>query len=138
MFLGHWGKQRIYPFRSHMAKVELRACADRDAMTLNGKRTQDARSSGESSKLPDEGAYARARTRTLPHRAHLATVFGPDTGKANDPPARVPPPPHPRSHVVFEKLVCKWVVFGCAYERIADCTSARPPRLGTDGMSGSS
>jgi hypothetical protein len=63
---------------------------------LNGKRTRDARSSGEFSKLPDEGAYARARTRTLPHRAHLATVFGPAARKANDPPARVTPSPHPR------------------------------------------
>jgi hypothetical protein len=34
---------------------QLRGCADRDTMTLNGKRTRDARSSGEFSKLPDEG-----------------------------------------------------------------------------------
>jgi DDE family transposase len=33
----------------------------------------------------------------------------------------VPPPPHPRHREIFEKLV-QVLVFGCAYERIADCT----------------
>jgi hypothetical protein len=89
-------------------------------MALNGKRTQNARSSGESSKLPDEGAFARARTRTLPHRTHLRAVCGPDPRNTNDPPARVPPPRIP-DRVVFEKLV-QVLVFGCAYERIAERT----------------
>jgi hypothetical protein len=39
-------------------------------------------------------------------------------------------------HVVFEKLV-QVLVFGCAYERSLT-VPARPPRLGTDEMSGSS
>jgi hypothetical protein len=61
-----------------------------------------------------------ARTPTLPHRAHLATVCGRDTEEANETSARVPPPRIP-DHVVFEKLV-QVLVFGCAYERIADGT----------------
>src|SRR5215203_375876 len=35
--------------------AQLRACADRWDGPEDGKRTRDARSSGESSKLPDEG-----------------------------------------------------------------------------------
>ena len=63
----------------------------------------------------------RARTRTLPYRAHLATVFGPPLPqRRTDHPlgchrSRIP------DSVVFEKLV-QILVFGCAYERIADHT----------------
>ncbi len=39
--------------------------------------------------------------------------------------------------VVFEKLV-EVLVFGCAYQRIADESCVRPPRLGTGATSGSS
>src|SRR5215210_3344216 len=73
----------------------LRACADRDAMALYGKWTRDARSSGELPSFPTK-EDARARAPTLPHRAHLATVLGTDPGEGGEPPARVPPPPHPQ------------------------------------------
>jgi transposase len=64
---------------------------------------------------------ARARAPTLPHRAHLATVLEallPER-ETNHPlgcqRSRIP------ERVVFEKLV-QLLVFGCAYERIADET----------------
>jgi hypothetical protein len=41
------------------------------------KAGTDAPSFGEFSTLPEQKEYARARTRTLPHRAHLATVRSP-------------------------------------------------------------
>src|ERR687898_517975 len=62
-------------------------------MTLKGKRARDARSSGESSKLPE-------REVDHPLGCHRPRI--PD-------------------HVVFEKLG-QVLVFGCAYERIADST----------------
>ena len=34
---------------------------------------------------------------TLPHRAHLATVFCPAPREGHEPPFGLPPPPHPRS-----------------------------------------
>ena len=61
---------------------------------------------------------ACARASTLPHRAHLRAVFGPAARKGGRPSARMPPPCIP-DRVVFEKLV-QVLVFGCAYERIAD------------------
>src|ERR671915_777890 len=64
-------------------------------MTLDGKRTRDARSSGELPSFPMK-ERTRARAPTLPHRAHLATVFCPATRKGGQPSARVPPPPHTR------------------------------------------
>jgi hypothetical protein len=70
-------------------------------MALNGKRTRDARSSGELPSFPTKERI-RARAPTLPHRAHLANVLGPDTGEANEPPARMPPPPHPRQDGLLE------------------------------------
>src|SRR3712207_2226405 len=106
-------------------------------MALNGKRTRNARSSGEFSKLPNLkepmpvpalppyliepiwqqfSALIPERQTTHPLGCHRSRI--PD-------------------RVVFEKLV-QVLVFGCAYERIADESPARPPRLGTDVTSGSS
>src|SRR5215211_2976821 len=87
---------------------------------LNGKRTRDDRSSGELPSFPTK-EDARARAPTLPHRAHLAPVRSPAARKRSE--------PHPLGchrrripdRVVFEKLV-QVLVFGCAYQRIADET----------------
>ena len=65
---------------------------------------------------------ACARASTLPHRAHLRAVFGPAARKGGRPSARMPPPCIP-DRVVFENCGVRLVqvlVFGCAYERIAD------------------
>src|SRR5829696_6564873 len=64
-------------------------------MTLNGKRTRDARSSGELPSFPTK-ERTRARPATLPHRTDLATVFGPAARKEGGPSSRVSPSPHPR------------------------------------------
>src|SRR3712207_4420454 len=96
-------------------------------MALNGKRTRNARSSGEFSKLPNLkepmpvpalppyliepiwqqfSALIPERQTTHPLGCHRSRI--PD-------------------RVVFEKLV-QVLVFGCAYERIADRScSATPP-----------
>src|SRR5215212_8777797 len=72
------------------------------------KRTRDARSFGELPSFPTK-EDARARASTLPHRAHLATVLGPDTGEADEPPPRVPPPPHPRQGGLRESWCKSWI-----------------------------
>jgi hypothetical protein len=63
----------------------------------------------------------RARTPTLPHRAHLATVRSPPSRAPHRPSARMPPLTGPRAGLLFEKLV-QVLVFGCAYHRIADAS----------------
>ena len=60
----------------------------------------------------------RARTRTLPHRAHLATVKALLPEHESDHPLGCHRPRVPE-RLVFEELV-QVLVFGCAYERIAD------------------
>jgi hypothetical protein len=78
-----------------------------------------------SSRFPNGRSMSRARAPTLHHRAHLATVFGPPARAKDRPSARLPPLGCHRSRIpdriVFEKLV-QILVFGCAYERIADGT----------------
>src|SRR5215207_167844 len=73
----------------------LRACADRDATPLNGKRTRDARSFGELPSFPMKERTC-ARTPTIPHRAHLATVLCPAARKEGGSSIRLSPPPHTR------------------------------------------
>jgi len=73
----------------------LRACADRDEMTCmeSGHRMLDHPGSSLSFATKED---ARARAPTLPHRAHMATVFSAATGEGDEPSARVSPFPHPR------------------------------------------
>ena len=52
--------------------------------------------SGSSLRFPNGRSISRARTRTLPHRAHLPTVFGPPSRAPHRPPARMPPLARPR------------------------------------------
>src|SRR5215211_955121 len=61
------------------------------------KADTDPRSYGELLKLPDSKERLRARTRTLPHRAHLGAVPRPAAREGSRPPARLPPTPRPRS-----------------------------------------
>src|ERR687898_447180 len=87
-------------------------------MTLNGKRTRDARSSGEFSKLPDEGVCA---VPALPPYL-IEPIF--EQFAALLPERNVDHPlgchrPRIPERVIFEKLV-QILVFGCAYWRIAD------------------
>ena len=67
--------------------------------------------------FPKEGA--RARRPTIHHRAYLPTVQSLAPREEDEPPFGLPPSPYPRHRVVFEKLV-QVLVFGCAYEKIAD------------------
>src|SRR3954470_21799528 len=53
--------------------------------------------SGELSKLPGKGAYPRARTPTIHHRAYLATVPCLVAPKRSEPPPRLSSPPYTRS-----------------------------------------
>ena len=53
--------------------------------------------------------------------AHLATVRSLATRAPHRPSARMPPLALPREGLLFEKLV-QVLLFGCAYERIADGT----------------
>src|ERR671921_15751 len=104
-------------------------------MTLNGKRTRDARSSGEFSKLPDEGVCP---VPALPPYL-IEPIF--EQFSALLPEREVDHPlgchrPRIPDRVVFEKLV-QVLVFGCAYHRIAEETCSRPPRFATDATSGS-
>jgi transposase len=96
----------------------IRACADRDVTTLNGKRTQDARSSGEFSKLPDQGGCPCPRSHLIEPIWQQFAALLPER-ETNHPlgchRSRIP------DRVVLEKLV-QVLVFGCAYERIADVT----------------
>src|SRR5918993_5419413 len=64
-------------------------------MTLNGKRTRDARSSGELPSFPMK-ERTRARPATIHHRAYLATVCCPVARKGGGSSARLPPPPYSR------------------------------------------
>ena len=103
----------------HIRKVlRVRGCADRDVIGLLEKRARDVRSSGEFSKLPDEGENPCPRSHLT-----LSNLFGNSL---------LPFCPKGRSitrwdaivvgshhRVVFEKLV-QILVFGCAYHRIAD------------------
>jgi hypothetical protein len=81
--------------------------------------------------------WTRARAATIPHRAHLATVQSPALPEhRTDHPLgchrlRIP------ERVVFEKLV-QVLVFGCAYERIADASCSESTLRREGGMSGSS
>ena len=71
------------------------------------------------------------------NRAHLRAVLCPPAREKDRPSARLPQAAHPRFHVVFEKLV-QILVFGCAYERIADgsCSESTLRREGpTSGSS---
>ena len=60
----------------------------------------------------------RARAPTLPHRTHMAAVFGPFARKGVHHPLGCHRPRIP-DRVIFEKLI-QVLVFGCAYHRIAD------------------
>ena len=71
-------------------------------------------------KLPDSKERLRARTRTLPHRAHLGAVPSLLPEREADHPLGCHRPRVP-DRVVFEKLI-EVLVFGCAYWRIADET----------------
>jgi hypothetical protein len=96
----------------------IRACADRGAMAFveSGRGMPDH--PGSPLSFPKEGA--RARRPTIHHRAHgLPTVQSLSPREQDEPPFGLPPSPYPRHRVVFEKLV-QVLVFGCAYEKIAD------------------
>src|SRR5215212_1324552 len=77
--------------------------------------------SGSPLRFPNGRSMPRARTRTLPHRAHLRAVSSPPAPAKDGPSARVSPLAHLPERVVFEKLV-QVLVFGCAYHRIADAS----------------
>src|SRR5215210_5493759 len=74
---------------------------------------------GRSLRFPTKEG-TRARAATIPHRAHLATVQRPAARAPHRPSARMPPLAYPE-RVVFDKLV-QVLVFGCAYQRIADAS----------------
>src|SRR5215218_6014728 len=87
-------------------------------MTLNGKRTRDARSSGE---LPSFPNRRRELVPALPPYL-IEPIF--EQFRALLPKRKVDHPlgchrPRIPDRVVFEKLV-QVLVFGCAYHRIAD------------------
>jgi hypothetical protein len=73
---------------------------------------------GSSPRFPTEEYAPCPRCHHTSTGAHLATVFGPAARAPHRPSARMPRPRIPE-RVVFEKLV-QVLVFGSAYERIAD------------------
>ena len=78
----------------------------------------DARSFGESLKLPESKEHLHARCSTIHHRAHLGAVQALLPHREVDHPlgchrSRIP------DRVVFGKLI-EILVFGCAYWRIAE------------------
>ncbi len=96
----------------------LRACADRDAIDLLERWARDARSSGEFSKLPNEGK------KPVPALPPYLIVPNWQQFSALLPEREVNHPlgchrPRIPDRVIFEKLI-EVLVFGCAYHRIAD------------------
>jgi hypothetical protein len=101
------------------------------------QRARNARSSGEFSKLPNEGVCARAPA--LP--PYLIEPIW-QQFSALIPKRQTTHPlgchrPRIPDRVVFEKLV-QVLVFGCAYERIADGTCSATTLRDRRDMSGSS
>src|SRR5215208_121392 len=66
--------------------VQFRACANRSAACLRGRRARNTRSSGELSKLPNVKVPIRARHPTIHHRTDLGTVLRP-VARAKDGPS---------------------------------------------------
>src|SRR5215211_3634555 len=73
----------------------LRASVNRDGGRMkNGHELLHY--SGSSSRFPNRRSMPRARTRSLPHRAHLGAVSCPPARAKDEPSARVSPLAHPR------------------------------------------
>jgi hypothetical protein len=68
----------------------------------------------------------------------MGPVLCPPARAKDDPSARMSPLAHPREGLLFEKLV-QVLVFGCAYERIADasCSESTLRREGVRSRSNS-
>jgi hypothetical protein len=101
------------------------------------KAGTDAPSFGESSKLPEQEEYASCpQCHHTSRGAHLGAVLCPPARAKDEPSARMSPLARIPEKVVFGTLV-QILVFGCAYERIADksCSESTLRREGV--MSGS-
>ncbi len=110
----HWSK-----FSTEHTWDRIRACADRDLTGPCGKRRRDAPSFGELPSFPNDKEHARARTPTIPHRAHLRAVPGLATRQSRPSPFGLPQASHPRPGDLGEGR-SQILVFGCAYRRIAE------------------
>src|SRR5215208_7352427 len=107
----------MFTLRSFFDWVVLRASVNRDRGRMkNGYEM--FHHAGSSPRFPTEEYAPCPRCHHTSTGAHLATVFGPAARAPHRPSARMPRPRIPE-RVVFEKLV-QVLVFGSAYERIAD------------------
>ena len=107
---------------------------------------KDPPSSRETSTLPDKGG-SPCHAPSIPHQAHLATVFGLASAKGDEPSALLPPPRHPDS-VISRNWFRRWSA--AAAEHIAQrlgipfdadrfraelgSTETVAHRIGADGM----
>ena len=82
------------------------------------KRARMLHHPGSSLRFPTKEG-ARARHPTIHHRAHLGTARGLSATNAVESSAGLSPRPRIPDRIVFEKLF-QVLVFGCAYEKIAD------------------
>ena len=102
-----------------MAKVQLRASASRLRAPRFISGTWNAKSSGKLLKLSEVKEHLHARNLTIHHRPYMGAVRRPVARTRGGSPFGLSHNPRIPDRVVFEKLV-QVLVFGCAYERIAD------------------
>ena len=87
---------------------------------MRAKRAQVLHHPRSSLSFPSRRSITRARASTIPRRAHLGAVRSPIARAKDERPPLGCHRPRIPDRVVFEKLVEVFLVFGCAYWRIAE------------------